>query len=67
MTNLNTNPNLVNPDDFYAKLLAKHEGLSKNQSDAFNARLVLILANHIGDDVVFNAALDAAVNTKNRP
>lgn len=49
MTNLITTPNLPDPDGFYAELLALHEGRGKAESDAINARLILILANHIGD------------------
>ena len=43
-----------------ADLLAAHEGLTKPQSDALNARLILILANHIGDPQVLRQALAAA-------
>ncbi|WP_341862112.1 DUF2783 domain-containing protein [Gymnodinialimonas sp. 57CJ19] len=57
---LNTQPNIADPDGFYDELLAAHEGLSKDQSDALNARLILILANHIGDRDVLRAALQAA-------
>ncbi|MBY4891295.1 DUF2783 domain-containing protein [Rhodobacteraceae bacterium N5(2021)] len=57
---LNTLPNIPDPDGFYDELLAAHEGLSKEQSDALNARLILILANHIGDRATLRAALDAA-------
>jgi hypothetical protein len=39
---------LERPDDFYAALLAAHQGLSTAQSHALNARLVLLLANEIG-------------------
>lgn len=53
-------PNIPDPDGFYDELLAAHEGLSKEQSDALNARLILVLANHIGDRQVLRAALDAA-------
>ena len=60
MTTLNTKPNIARPDDFYAALLGAHEGLTKAESDALNARLVLILANHIGDIEVLDAALNAA-------
>ncbi len=66
MTTLNTKPNLANADDFYAELLGRHEGLSKDQSDAFNARLVLVLANHIGDAEVLSAAMDAAATSGGR-
>ncbi len=60
MPQLITTPNIAGPDDFYADLLAAHEGLTKAESDAFNARLILILANHIGDRAVLAAALEAA-------
>lgn len=63
MNKLNTNPNMGNPDDFYAELLARHDGLSPKQSEALNARLILILSNHIGDAQVLNAAMDAAAGT----
>ncbi|WP_323779054.1 DUF2783 domain-containing protein [Leisingera sp.] len=52
--------NTERADDFYADLLAAHEGLSKIESDALNARLVLILANHIGKRSVLKQALAAA-------
>ena len=60
MAALNTKPNITAPDDFYADLLAAHEGLSKAQSDAFNARLILILSNHVGDRDILREALAAA-------
>ena len=57
---LNLEPNIPDPDDFYDELLAAHQGLDKADSDAFNARLVLILANHIGDRQILKQALIAA-------
>ena len=57
---LTLTPNLTKPDDTYATLLAAHEGLSKAQSDALNARLILLLANHIGDAEVLQQALTEA-------
>ncbi|MBL3563359.1 DUF2783 domain-containing protein, partial [Rhodovulum sulfidophilum] len=42
-----TDPNLPDPDGFYAELLAAHRGLSDPESQALNARLILILANHV--------------------
>ncbi len=60
MADLILTPNLPRPDDVYADLLAAHEGLSKEESDALNARLILILANHIGDRAVLQQALKAA-------
>ncbi|MCM2563119.1 DUF2783 domain-containing protein [Lutimaribacter sp. EGI FJ00015] len=60
MADLILKPNLDRADDVYADLLAAHEGLSKAESDALNARLILILANHIGERTVLQQALDAA-------
>ncbi len=60
MNTLNLNPNIPNGDDFYEKLLNAHEGLNKEQSDALNARLILILSNHIGDMNILEQALNAA-------
>ena len=57
---LNLQPNLTAPDDAYALLLAAHEGLSKAESDALNARLILVLMNHVGDMEVIRAVLEAA-------
>ncbi len=57
---LTLTPNLPDPDGFYDELLAVHEGLSKEESDALNARLILVLANHIGDRDVLRAALATA-------
>jgi hypothetical protein len=53
-------PNMDRPDDIYADLLAAHEGLSKDESDALNARLILILMNHIGERRVLAQAMAAA-------
>jgi hypothetical protein len=47
-------------DDFYERLIASHRDLSDAQSRAVNARLILLLANHIGDLRVLGEALDAA-------
>ncbi len=60
MTPLNTAPNIARADDFYAQLLAAHDGLTFKESTALNARLVLILANQIGDSQVLAEALKAA-------
>ncbi len=57
---LNLNPNINDADGFYQELLAVHDGLSKAESDALNARLILVLANHIGDRTVLREALEAA-------
>ena len=57
---LNTELNLPAPDEFYNELIALHQGLSDEQSALVNARLILLLANHIGDAAVLRAAMAAA-------
>jgi hypothetical protein len=47
-------------DDFYEALIRAHEGLSDAESHTLNARLVLILANHIGDLTVLQETLALA-------
>lgn len=71
MNTLNTQPNFGRPgdkplhayspgDDFYEQLIETHRGLGDAQSRLLNARLVLLLANHIGDLDVLGQALAAA-------
>ncbi len=60
MAKLNTEPNLTAPDDFYEQLIATHRGLTDAQSALVNAKLVLLLANHIGDPAVLAQAMAAA-------
>jgi hypothetical protein len=60
MATLNTAPNLPAPDDFYQELIAAHRGLTEAQSSLVNAKLILLLANHIGDPAVLAAAMAAA-------
>jgi 3-(3-hydroxy-phenyl)propionate hydroxylase len=60
MTALNTQPNLDRPDELYARLLAAHRDLDDAQSAKVNAKLVLLLANHIGDAQVIDEAIAAA-------
>lgn len=57
---LNTQPNLQACDDFYEALIAAHQGLPTAESHAMNARLVLLLANHIGDQATLLHALQLA-------
>ena len=58
--NLITTPHLSAPDDFYEALIDAHRDLTVAQSHALNARLVLLLANHIGMHSVLLQALAAA-------
>ena len=54
----------VQGDDFYAALMAAHEGLSFEESARLNARLVLILANLVGDLEILSKALAAASDSR---
>jgi hypothetical protein len=47
-------------DAFYDALIAAHQGLSDEQSELFNARLILLLANHVGDLAVLREAIALA-------
>lgn len=57
---LTLTPNFEDADGFYAALLAAHKGLSEAESHALNARLVLILANHVGVRALLTEALECA-------
>ena len=57
---LNTEPNLAAPDDFYDELIGLHRDLTEEESALVNAKLILLLANHVGDPEVLRAALAAA-------
>ncbi|MEQ8333717.1 DUF2783 domain-containing protein [Nisaea sp.] len=63
MTDLNTAPNLTDADGFYEALIAAHKDLTPEQSTALNARLILLLANHVGDRDILLAALKNARET----
>jgi 3-(3-hydroxy-phenyl)propionate hydroxylase len=60
MPDLVTQPNLAAPDDFYERLIDMHRDLSEAQSAQVNARLILLLANHIGDGDVLEQAMRLA-------
>jgi hypothetical protein len=55
-----TETNIAAADDFFAALAALHRGLSPEVSAKVNAKLVLLLANHIGDAAVLAEALTLA-------
>lgn len=70
-SHLNTQPNLYEPgkryfrdftpgDDFYELLIDSHRDLEDEQSERLNARLILLLSNHIGDIGVLREALAIA-------
>ena len=57
---LNLKPNIKNHDDFYQELIDMHRDLSEDQSLSVNAKLILLLANHIGDTDVLSEAMQIA-------
>ena len=57
---LKRDPNLADADGLYAAIIDAHTGLSPDESVALNARLVLLLANHIGDTNVILQAVATA-------
>lgn len=57
---LTTDPNLESPDALYEALTDMHRGLSDDQSELVNAKLILVLANHIGDLEVLRKAMSIA-------
>jgi hypothetical protein len=60
MPTLVTDANLPAPDDFYEELIDLHRDLTDAQSALVNAKLILLLANHVGDPQVLRAAMTAA-------
>lgn len=57
---MNTQPNWQDADGFYEQLLDAHQGLNAEQSALVNARLILLLANQIGDAQVLADCIRAA-------
>lgn len=63
MADLITQPNLPDPDGFYADLIKTYEALDEDAVSGFSARLILLLTNHIGDRDVISQAVEEAVRT----
>jgi hypothetical protein len=57
---MNTALNLQDADSFYEQLLDAHQGLSREQSEQLNARLILLLANQVGNAEVLKTCIEAA-------
>ncbi len=55
--------NLSNPDEIYQALVDLHAGLSEEQGRRVSAKLILLLANHIGDEQVIREAIEIARRT----
>ena len=57
---MKTTLNLQDADGFYEQLLDAHQGLTPEQSELLNARLILLLANQVGDSRVLKDCVEAA-------
>ena len=57
---MKTEFNFQDGDAFYEALLDAHQGLTREQSEALNTRLILLLANQIGDVKLLADCLAAA-------
>ncbi|MBI1731220.1 MAG: DUF2783 domain-containing protein [Gammaproteobacteria bacterium] len=64
---LRTQPNVEDPDGFYAQLIELHQGLTPEQSQKLNAKLILMLANHIGDREVLDEICDCFRSARSAP
>lgn len=58
---MKTTLNFQDADSFYEQLLDAHQGLSPQQSELLNARLILLLANQVGDAKLLKECIEAAV------
>lgn len=57
---LNHHPNIASPDGFYEELIGAQRDMTDDAADMFMAKLVLILANHIGERSVLTEAIALA-------
>ncbi len=57
---LNLETNIAHPDDFYQKLIDMQRDLSEDEVQLMNAKLILVLANHIGDEQILDEAMAVA-------
>lgn len=65
MKHLRTEPRLADPDALYHLLMEAHRGLDDAASRRLDAKLVLMLANHIGDAEVLREAIALAAGRRN--
>ncbi len=57
---LNLTPNIPDPDGFYQELIDSQREMSEAEAELMNCKLILVLANHIGDRAVLRAAMKVA-------
>lgn len=63
MEEFRTELGIDDPDGFYARLIDLHEGLSSEESQKLNAKMILMLANHIGDRKILDEIIDYLKST----
>ena len=63
---MKTHLNFQDADAFYEQLLNAHQGLNREESELLNARLILVMANQLGDTALLQACLDAATAPETR-
>lgn len=59
---MKTDQNFQDADTFYEQLLNAHEGLSTEESEQLNLRLILLLANQVGNTAVLRDCIESAKN-----
>jgi len=64
LKHLRTDPRIADPDEFYAALTEAHRDLDVAASRKLDAKLILLLANHVGEVTVLFEALEIARGTK---
>ena len=64
--NLDDPNRIADPDAFYAALMDLHEGLEMDESLRLDARLILLMAQHIGDAAVLHELLAEAAAAPDR-
>lgn len=57
---LNINANIIDPDGFYKELIDSQRHMNEAEASLMNCKLVLLLANHIGDRGTLRLALQKA-------
>jgi hypothetical protein len=57
---LETAPNIDDPDAFYQELIDSQRDMTEEEAELMNAKLILILANHVGDRTVLREAIRIA-------
>lgn len=60
MNTMKTTLHFQDSDTFYEQLLDAHAGLDREQSELLNARLILLLANQVGDARILGECVAAA-------